>query len=130
MASDPPPPVLPRRPRISSSKGDRSSTTPSINSPPVPHSPHQSVAPKLNEDDAFGYSLQLSYEAVGKRHDEELHALESMRTHVFKRMKCDKEYADQLFRTNQSCERHGQFSSSTTSAAVQVSDEDSVFLLL
>ena len=120
--SDLPPPVLPRRPRNQSTQNDRmsiASSTPSVTSPPLP-SPLQSVAPRLEESNAFGYSLQSSYEAINKRHEEELHALESMRMHIFKRMKCDKDYADQLFRTNQSCERLGQFSTSTTSAAVQV----------
>ncbi len=119
MASDLPPPVLPRRTK----KPDRPPSIPiSSSSPPLPSpSPHQSSAPVLNENDAFGYCLQSSYEAIGKRHEEEMHALESMRMHIFKRMKCDKDYADQLLRANQSCSRHGQFTSSTTSAAVQVS---------
>lgn len=118
---DIPPPILPRRPKLSSSQHDRTSnvsSTPSVVSPPLP-SPHGSTAPSLEDSNAFGYSLQSSYEAISKRHDEELHALESMRMHIFKRTKSDKDYAEQLSRINQSCERLGQFSA-TTSAAVQV----------
>lgn len=125
MSGDVPPPVAPRRQRGSTAQQQQYSDGGPVS--PDPQLPSlgmssQSSAPKLEDTNAFGYSLQSSYEAISKRHDEELHALESMRMHVFKRMKCDKDYADQLHRTNTSCQRLGQFTTNTTSAAVQVRD--------
>ena len=130
---DLPPPVLPRRGRVPSAQLDRASNASSSMSlssplPPMPSPP--SFGSAQSDRNAFGFNLQSSYEAISKRHEEELHALESMRMHIFKRMKCDKEYSEQLFRANQSCQRIGQFTSSTTSAIVQVSCEDKIILVL
>lgn len=49
---------------------------------------------------AFGSCLQEAHEAINKRHEEELHALESFRAHVFFRAKADREYAQELAKIN------------------------------
>lgn len=124
-----PPPPLPRRdrpPLPMSTAIERTFSPPEpqqVFSPP-PASPPPAdgslLIPDLCHGTNFGSCLQLSYEAISKRHEEELRALESLRGHIFKRQRADKEYAEQLLRINQVSERSSQFSSSTTSAIIQV----------
>lgn len=127
------PPPLPRRERPSFPTPAERTFSPPMDlhpmSPPIGSPIHNaaaldaassSIAPDLCHGNKFGACLQTSYEAISKRHEEELHALESLRGHVFKRQRADKEYAEQLQRINQSCERSAQFPSSTTSPIVQV----------
>ena len=133
-----PPPPLPRRERPSiplPTPPDRHFSAPiEAQSPPFITSPAPSSSsaenntmlpvPDLSSGEAnFGSCLQSSYEAISKRHEEELHALESFRGHVFKRQRADKEYAEQLLRINQASERAAQFPHSTTSPIVQARRE-------
>lgn len=122
------PPPLPRRERPSFPIPAERTFSPPMDvhpmSPPISSPTHNATAsdaPDLCHGNKFGACLQTSYEAISKRHEEELHALESLRGHVFKRQRADKEYAEQLQRINQSCDRAAQFPSSTTSPIVQVS---------
>ena len=77
-------------------------------SPPVPSGHPQLPSPTpapptpgANANSfAFGTCLQESHEAINKRHEEELHALESFRAHVFFRAKADREYAQELAKIN------------------------------
>ena len=127
MSMSGPPPVVPRRshhhppPSIPDRTfSPTSSTNSSVTSPPPEPPSSSSFVSNYSQSNNFGSCLQSSYEAISKRHEEELRALESLRGHVFKRQRADKEYAEQLGRINQSCERAAQFPSSTTSSIVQV----------
>ena len=76
---------------------------PPSNSPPSPLQQHTSVPPRSVHNGnsfAFGTCLQESHEAIHKRHEDELHALESFRAHVFFRAKADREYAQELAKIN------------------------------
>lgn len=126
MSMSGPPPVVPRRshhhppPSIPDRTfSPTSSTNSSVTSPPPEPPSSSSFVSNYSQSNNFGSCLQSSYEAISKRHEEELRALESLRGHVFKRQRADKEYAEQLGRINQSCERAAQFPSSTTSSIVQ-----------
>ena len=68
----------------------------------------------------FGSCLQSCYEAINKRHDDELKALESFRVHIFNRAKAEREYADSLARINQKAQR-GVANVNQSSAIVNVS---------
>lgn len=71
---------------------------PSLASPPPPASPS---SPRPNKNHvAFGTCLQEAHDAINKRHEDELHALESFRAHVFFRAKADREYAQELGKIN------------------------------
>ncbi len=52
--------------------------------------------------ESFGSCLQAQtcYDAINKRHEDELRALESLRVHIFHRAKADKEYAESLAKAN------------------------------
>ena len=54
---------------------------------------------------AFGTCLQSAHEAINKRHEDELRALESFRMHVFNRARADREYAEQLVKINMRANR-------------------------
>lgn len=73
---------------------------PPIAAPPTPpvHSPSPAL-PNKNQV-AFGSCLQQAHDAINKRHEDELHALESFRAHVFFRAKADREYAQELSKIN------------------------------
>uniref|UniRef100_A0A1X7U1C3 FCH domain-containing protein n=1 Tax=Amphimedon queenslandica TaxID=400682 RepID=A0A1X7U1C3_AMPQE len=125
-----PPPPLPRRdrpplpdPRTFSPPGPQQPypSEGAFSPQQQPSSPSSSIsAPDLCQNGSdFGSCLQLNYDAISKRHEEELHSLESLRMHIFKRQKVDKEYSDSLQRINQSCERSAQFPVATTSPVVQ-----------
>lgn len=117
------PPPVPRRERPQLPGRTTFSPTSPTELPAV--EPPSSYAPDLTQGQHFGSCLQSSYEAISKRHEEELHALESLRGHIFKRQRVDKEYADNLARINQSCQRSAHFAPSVTSPVVQV---HSIFL--
>ena len=51
--------------------------------------------------EGFGRCLQQSHEAITKRHEDELLALESLRGHIFHRARADKDYSDSLLKMNQ-----------------------------
>ena len=70
--------------------------------------------------DGFGSCLQTGFDAIHKRHEDELLALESLRAHIFNRAKDDKEYADKLSKTNVRASRKVA-NINKTSAIVQVS---------
>ena len=91
--------------------------------PPLPHSPslprrefsRPSVESSFSssskfpvdpvKEDSFGYCLQSSMEAITKRHEEELKALESLRVHISKRTRADREYSLALEKLNQQANR-------------------------
>ena len=130
-----PPPPLPRRdrpplpdPRTFSPPSHQQQYPPpegAFSPQQQPSSPSSTLsAPDLCQNGSdFGSCLQLNYDAISKRHEEELHSLESLRMHIFKRQKVDKEYSESLQRINQSCERSAQFPVATTSPVVQVRRE-------
>ena len=75
--------------------------------PPLPPSSsssrhHTPLPPSSGGKDgfAFGTCLQEAHDAINKRHEEELHALESFRAHVFFRARADREYAQELAKIN------------------------------
>lgn len=105
----------------------RASLSPSISSPPPPSPPHNRVAPTPagsggdgKSGFAFGTCLQEAHDAINKRHEEELHALESFRAHVFFRAKADREYAQELAKINSRANKTLS-TVSQSSAIVQVS---------
>ena len=55
----------------------------------------------ITSQEGFGVCLQQGYEAITKKHEDELLALESLRGHIFNRARADKEYAESLNRLNQ-----------------------------
>ena len=71
--------------------------------------------------DSFGKCLQGAVEAIGKRHDDELIALESLRFHIFNRAKQDKAYADELLKTNTRASKKAGMVSNPSSPIFQVS---------
>ena len=81
--------------------------SPTVNSPsPVPaRVPTSSPAMSSSQGEgggavAFGKCLHQAHDAINKRHEDELHALESFRAHVFYRAKADREYAQELGKIN------------------------------
>ena len=106
------------------------SRSPAHPSPPL-HFPVNSLSsasapapepPKTTADseEKFGSCLQTCYDAINKRHDDELRALESLRVHVFNRAKADRDYAESLAKINQRASR-GLSNVNQSSAVVQVS---------
>ena len=98
---------------------------PRVSSPPAhvatfsSSSPSPAAAPLGLDHDRFGSCLQTCYDAINKRHEEELRALESLRVHIFNRAKADREYAESLARINQRATR-GVANITQQSAIVQV----------
>lgn len=90
-------------------------------SPPfgTPPRPLSRVRTNSAEAEGFGVSLQSCYEAINKRHEDELKALESLRVHIFNRAKADKEYTETLAKINVRANR-GVASINQSSAIVQV----------
>lgn len=78
--------------------------------------------------DSFGASLHNSHEALAKKHEDELIALESLRFHIFNRAKQDKSYAEELFRTNQRASKKAGNVSNPTSPIFQVRLEFCFFM--
>lgn len=115
----PTPPLPPRtelmrpvpKPRVSSPPTSPGTASPS---PPVPAAHGGPVG-----QERFGSCLQTCYDAINKRHDEELRALESLRVHIFSRARADKEYAETLAKINQRANR-GVANITQQSAIVQV----------
>ncbi len=132
-------PPLPRRP------ADHLPTTPSQDSgPPLPRRPAEVLPPVeanmqalaslvksttipvlavANGDlgpETFGQCLQSATDAIGKRHDDELTALESLRFHVFNRAKQDKAYAEELLKTNMRASKKAASVSDPSSPIFQV----------
>lgn len=127
------PPLPPRtelmrpvpKPRVSSpptspSGSSTASPTPPTRLPPPLASSSSSSDGGPAGHERFGSCLQTCYEAINKRHEEELRALESLRVHISNRARADKEYAESLARINQRANR-GVASITQQSAIVQVS---------
>lgn len=85
-------------------------------SDPAPEPPKTTA----DSEEKFGSCLQTCYDAINKRHDDELRALESLRVHVFNRAKADRDYAESLAKINQRASR-GLSNVNQSSAVVQVS---------
>lgn len=99
----PPPPSSPV-PSLPSRDSGTSYRQPDM-PPPIampPSFPVPSPSPALPNKNqvAFGSCLQQAHDAINKRHEDELHALESFRAHVFFRAKADREYAQELSKIN------------------------------
>lgn len=73
----------------------------------------------ITSQEGFGVCLQQGYEAITKKHEDELLALESLRGHIFNRARADKEYAESLNRLNQKATKKVQ-NINQSSAVVQV----------
>lgn len=99
-----PPAPLPPSPVPSLPSRDNGTFSRPPDIPPVSMSPSPPVptpTPSLSKSQAaFGTCLQQAHDAINKRHDDELHALESFRAHVFFRAKADREYAQELSKIN------------------------------
>lgn len=93
-----PDPPLPERPRP---VDIHRSPHPVVTSPTPSSSFQPPSAPAVSQGDRFGARLQSSYEAISKRHEQELKALESLRNHIYKRSRADKDYAETLLKINQ-----------------------------
>ena len=78
-----------------------------------------------SEGEGFGSCLQNCYDTITKRHEDELLALESLRNHVFNRARLDKEYADNLAKTNAKAQRKMVNVGNKASAIVQVTNKNS-----
>ncbi len=79
--------------------------------------------PAANGDlgaETFGQCLQSATDAIGKRHDDELIALESLRFHIFNRAKQDKTYAEELLKTNMRASKKALSVSDPSSPIFQV----------
>ena len=112
------PPVAPRKPhRPPDLNGTASSP------PPVVGRTESSSGGVAHE--GFGTCLQQCYEAITKKHEDELLALESLRGHIFHRARADKEYADNLTKMNQKASKKVA-NINHSSAVVQVQNEQSV----
>lgn len=95
------PPVVSKKPhRLPEPNGSTSSSTTS-SPPPVMTRGSSVVAGGGSGLEGFGYCLQQSHEAITKRHEDELLALESLRGHIFHRARADKDYSDSLLKMNQ-----------------------------
>ncbi len=103
---------------------------------PQPHVPASVAAaaperpqPRASTSDGegFGSCLQNCYETITKRHEDELLALESLRGHVFNRARLDKEYAENLAKTNAKASRKMSNVSNKSSAIVQVSGMQNIW---
>ena len=77
------------------------------------------MSDSFSSQEGFGVCLQQCYEAITKKHEDELLALESLRGHIFNRARADKEYAESLSRMNQKANKKVQ-NISQSSAVVQV----------
>ena len=74
---------------------------------------------EFSAQEGFGVCLQQCYEAITKKHEDELLALESLRGHIFNRAKADREYAENLNRMNQKASKKVH-NINQSSAVVQV----------
>ena len=121
------PPVAPRKPhRLPELNG---STTSSSSSPPPAVFRGTSVSTDDgSSQEGFGRCLQQGYEAITKKHEDELLALESLRGHIFHRARADKEYAESLLKMNQKANKK-LANIDQSSAAVQVYDCITVWAL-
>lgn len=70
--------------------------------------------------EGFGACLQNCYETIGKRHEDELVALETLRGHVFSRARLDKEYSEGLAKMNMKASRKMNTLGNKSSAILQV----------
>ena len=70
--------------------------------------------------EGFGACLQNCYDTINKRHEDELLALESLRNHVFSRARFDKDYSENLAKTNLKATRKMNSISNKSSAIMQV----------
>jgi len=111
------PKVVPRSPLASIGSASGSTTSRDRTASPVP-----TVGSADSEEtgEKFGSCLQACYEAINKRHDDEIRALESLRVHIFNRAKADREYAETLSKINNRANR-GLTNVNQSSAIVQVS---------
>ena len=109
------PKVLPRSP-IASTRSASGSTS----SRDRTASPTARAADPEETVEGFGSCLQACYDAINKRHDDELRALESLRLHIFNRAKADREYAETMSKINYRANR-GLTNVNQSSAIVQVS---------
>lgn len=119
------PPVAPRKPHRPPELNGTSSTSSSV-SPPPPIPPvarrrpmMEQMSESFSSQEGFGVCLQQCYEAITKKHEDELLALESLRGHIFNRARADKEYAESLNRMNQKANKKVQ-NINQSSAVVQV----------
>ena len=120
--------MAPRKPHRPSELNGTSSTSSSV-SPPPPIPPvaaarrrpvmEQQMSDSFSSQEGFGVCLQQCYEAITKKHEDELLALESLRGHIFNRARADKEYAESLNRMNQKANKKVQ-NINQSSAVVQV----------
>ena len=122
------PPVAPRKPHrppelngpSSSTHQTSSSVSPPPPAPPVARRRHMMEQPSESiSQEGFGVCLQQCYEAITKKHEDELLALESLRGHIFNRARADKEYAESLNRMNQKATKK-LLNINQSSAVVQV----------
>jgi len=86
----------------------------------IPSVRYQPRASSTSDGDRFGNCLQNCYDTITKRHEDELLALESLRGHVFNRSRLDKDYAENLAKTNAKASRKMANVSNKSSAIVQV----------
>lgn len=84
---------------------------------------------QFSQQEGFGVCLQQSYEAINKRHEDELLALESLRGHIFHRARADKEYSENLLKMNQKANKK-LTNINRSSAVVQVQIINIIFSML
>ncbi len=73
-----------------------------------------------NTSESFGQCLPSATDAIGKRHEDELIALESLRFHIFNRARQDKAYAEELLKTNTRASKKAASVSNPSSPIFQV----------
>ena len=119
-----PPALPPDRPQTRSSvtapavPPERPQQTP--DRPQLPSDRYHPRASSTSDGERFGNCLQNCYDTITKRHEDELLVLESLRGHVFNRSRLDKEYAENLAKTNSKASRKMANVSNKSSAIVQV----------
>ena len=101
------PPVAPRKPQPPAPRQHSTAPAPDVNGStatgPPPPIVIRGAPPVIANDggEGFGHCLQQGYEAITKKHEDELLALESLRGHIFHRARADKEYSESLIKMNQ-----------------------------
>lgn len=127
------PPVAPRKPHahrpspeLNNNTINTATSTPPPPLPPVTRNRGLSTIDGGSVSlEGFGHCLQQGYEAINKRHDDELLALESLRGHIFHRARADKEYAESLMKMNQKASKK-LTNINQSSAVVQVQTVNSI----
>ena len=124
------PPTSPHTPPPPLPAARQTTPVPAPSEPPPPTPPpsrpmRKSASASLSAStsssaEGFGACLQNCYDSIGKRHEDELVALESLRSHIFSRSRLDKDYSDSLAKMNMKASRKMNIIGNKSSSILQV----------